>query len=43
MADGDEIIVLPCHQRHFFHQQCITQWLLLHNICPLCKKEIEKD
>lgn len=20
MADGDDIIVLPCHQRHFFHK-----------------------
>jgi hypothetical protein len=58
MADGNEIIKLPGHQKHFFHQrsqndkadvyskkstETITQRLLLHNKCPLCKKEIDKD
>jgi Ca2+/Na+ antiporter len=32
---GDQLITLPCH--HFYHQECITEWLKLRNVCPMCK------
>ncbi|KAL1544289.1 RING-type E3 ubiquitin transferase [Salvia divinorum] len=32
---GDDIGILDC--RHEFHTSCIKQWLILKNICPICK------
>ncbi|KAK3231349.1 hypothetical protein Dsin_003230 [Dipteronia sinensis] len=33
--DGDGLGTLECG--HDFHTHCIKQWLLLKNICPICK------
>lgn len=33
--DNDVIKTLPCN--HSFHMQCITPWLNINNICPLCR------
>ena len=46
MADfleSDEIVPLPCDEKHYFHQACIKAWLEKNNTCPLCKKEITKE
>jgi hypothetical protein len=32
---------LPC--QHYFHHQCIVQWLLRHNTCPICRKPVQID
>lgn len=32
---GDDIGILDCG--HEFHTSCIKQWLILKNICPICK------
>ncbi|XP_047976355.1 E3 ubiquitin-protein ligase MBR1-like isoform X2 [Salvia hispanica] len=32
---GDDIGILDC--QHEFHTSCIKQWLILKNICPICK------
>jgi len=32
---GDEIIQLSCD--HFFHTDCIKNWLSHHNTCPVCR------
>jgi len=32
------VAVLTCG--HFFHKQCITNWLKHEKNCPLCRKEI---
>ena len=34
-----QVIKLNCG--HFFHPNCINQWLISKNICPLCKFEIK--
>ncbi|CDW81070.1 zinc finger protein [Stylonychia lemnae] len=39
----DEIIPLPCDEKHYFHPECIEQWLKNNNTCPLCKKAITKE
>ncbi|KAK8613608.1 hypothetical protein V6N13_101366 [Hibiscus sabdariffa] len=33
--DGDDTGILDCG--HDFHTSCIKQWLMLKNICPVCK------
>ena len=35
IAENDYICKLPCG--HYFHPDCIYQWLNEQNICPLCK------
>ena len=35
---GEELISLPCDQKHSFHAGCIRQWLQRQNSCPLCQK-----
>jgi hypothetical protein len=37
-VEGDALVELPC--QHAFHAGCITQWLLSHNACPLCKQSV---
>lgn len=34
----DAVVVLPCF--HFYHQQCITEWLVRNDACPLCKQRV---
>ena len=41
--ETDEVIELPCNEKHFFHSKCITDWLNSNNSCPLCKKPITKE
>jgi E3 ubiquitin-protein ligase DOA10 len=41
--EADEIIQLPCDERHFFHAPCITEWLEKNNNCPLCKAPITNE
>jgi len=36
--EGEEIMKLPCE--HYFHENCVTTWLKMHNSCPTCRKEI---
>ena len=39
--DGQDTILLPCG--HMFHDKCVTQWLKIHNTCPLCRFELPTD
>jgi len=34
----DSVAVLPCF--HFYHEQCITEWLVRNDVCPLCKQRV---
>ncbi|XP_030450808.1 E3 ubiquitin-protein ligase MBR2-like isoform X1 [Syzygium oleosum] len=34
-ADGDDLGVLGCG--HEFHADCIKEWLMRKNLCPICK------
>ena len=32
---GDDILTLKC--KHYFHENCVSQWLIQNPHCPLCK------
>ncbi len=38
--ETDEIAELKCDQRHYFHSQCISDWLKKKLECPLCKSPV---
>jgi len=38
--DADQLLVMPCDQRHFFHKACIENWLEHSQICPICRANI---
>lgn len=42
-TNDDEIITLPCDAKHYFHPDCIYEWLNKNNCCPLCKAPITKE
>lgn len=37
-ADGT--VRLPCPGGHFYHRNCIVQWLRTHRTCPLCRTDV---
>jgi len=41
MIENETVLKLAC--RHTYHQQCVTNWLLKHNTCPLCRLEMPKE
>ena len=41
--EGDKLLVLPCDDRHNFHEACIRPWLQRTNTCPLCQRNVPED
>ena len=39
--DNEDAIFLPCF--HFFHTECIKEWLKKRDICPLCKISVKNN
>jgi len=37
---GDNVWILPCDERHIFHDNCIKSWLRKNNSCPLCQRNV---
>ncbi|XP_024987457.1 E3 ubiquitin ligase BIG BROTHER-related [Cynara cardunculus var. scolymus] len=36
--DGDNLILLSC--KHSYHSECITNWLQINKVCPVCSTEV---
>ncbi|KAK9059614.1 hypothetical protein SSX86_020318 [Deinandra increscens subsp. villosa] len=36
--DGDNLILLSC--KHSYHSDCITNWLQINKVCPVCSTEV---
>ncbi len=39
--NGEEICKLPCG--HYFHKECISQWLMAKDFCPYCRQCIVSE
>jgi len=39
--DEESLLHLPCN--HNFHKACVTEWLLRHNTCPICRKGLQEE
>ena len=37
----DKVAELKCDERHYFHQECLADWLKRKPECPLCKKPVK--
>ena len=37
-----EVVILPC-KAHYYHVECIGQWITKQNACPICRIEITLD
>lgn len=38
--DHKALVVLPCHESHVFHEQCINLWFVHIHKCPLCRAHV---
>ena len=39
IEEGQDIITLKCSGLHFFHSECIKQWLRQSFSCPICRQQ----
>ncbi|EPT30338.1 zinc finger, C3HC4 type (RING finger) domain-containing protein [Toxoplasma gondii ME49] len=40
LDDEDEVLIMPCDSRHFFHRACVEHWLETSQACPICRANI---
>jgi len=40
-AEKQKVSQLPCD--HMYHKDCVTKWLKMHNICPMCRSPIQEE
>lgn len=38
--NSDDVMIMPCDKRHFFHVSCVTKWLYKSQVCPICRTNI---
>ena len=43
LMPDDEILILSCEVKHYFHKQCGTEWLRMKAECPLCRKNFAAE
>ena len=36
--EDDTVITLDCN--HCFHEACVTQWLKVNSVCPMCRGKV---
>jgi len=40
-SSGQACTAMPCE--HIYHDECLSQWLGVHNSCPMCRMELPTD
>lgn len=38
--EGESLLLLPCHERHVYHCECIETWFKKNRSCPLCMTDV---
>jgi hypothetical protein len=38
--EGDQIMILNCSDKHYFHGDCIKSWLSVKTVCPICRRNL---
>eukprot|EP00919_Chromeraceae_sp_WS-2016_P038976 GHVR01093093.1.p1 GENE.GHVR01093093.1~~GHVR01093093.1.p1 ORF type:complete len:389 (+),score=135.44 GHVR01093093.1:193-1359(+) len=41
--NSDKIVQLQCHVDHFFHLNCLREWMHRSLCCPVCRTEITEE
>lgn len=36
----EDIMILPCNNKHAFHKGCIENWFKMSTKCPMCRKDL---
>lgn len=39
--EDTQVTPLPCDVRHYFHTECIEQWMREKTECPMCRTTID--
>lgn len=39
---GEKIIILPCNNKHYFHEACLVKWLEINCLCPICRANLNQ-
>ncbi|KAK4416621.1 E3 ubiquitin-protein ligase BIG BROTHER [Sesamum alatum] len=39
--EGEEVVSIQCE--HLYHRDCITKWLQMKKICPICNNEVSSN
>ena len=40
-TDGKQVAELSCE--HIFHEECLQQWVLKNDSCPICRRSIIEE
>jgi len=40
-SNKKQLAFLNCKSKHFFHRECILNWLKENNTCPICREQIK--
>ncbi len=42
ITKNEEVITLPCDEKHIYHPDCILPWFKLNVNCPTCRKDLRE-
>lgn len=39
-TDGKQVAELSCSNKHIFHVDCLKDWLVKNDTCPMCREPV---
>ncbi|CDW76963.1 zinc finger protein [Stylonychia lemnae] len=42
-VQNEDLIILKCDKRHYFHKDCAREWIKIKANCPLCRQEFKNE
>jgi hypothetical protein len=40
LIPDEQVIILPCSEKHVFHDKCISTWAAVKPACPICRHDL---